>query len=214
MQAETSIHADDQERRSFIERARRTQIVSCAIDTIATLGYAQASLAQIARRAGISKGVISYHFAGKEELIREVLASVFTAGAEFMVPKLRAETSAAGALRAYIESNLAFMHANRNSLLAVVEIVSHFRVGDAGPRLVVTMLESAVTDLERILRWGQETGEFREFSTRVMATAIRNAIDGVPPQLVADATLDVEAYAQELATLFQLATRKERLEKG
>ncbi|MBV9802070.1 MAG: TetR family transcriptional regulator, partial [Solirubrobacterales bacterium] len=59
--------------RTFIEQARRAQIVGVAIDTIAELGYAQASLARIAERAGISKGVIAYHFAGKEDLIAEVV---------------------------------------------------------------------------------------------------------------------------------------------
>ena len=42
---------------SFIEKARRTQIVECAIETIAEVGYAQASLGQIAKRAQISKGL-------------------------------------------------------------------------------------------------------------------------------------------------------------
>jgi hypothetical protein len=34
--------------------------VTAAIDTIAEAGYGQASLARIAERAGVSKGVISY----------------------------------------------------------------------------------------------------------------------------------------------------------
>lgn len=62
-----------QKRPSFIEAARRAQIIECAIETIAMLGYAQASLAQIAKRAGISKSVITYHFTGEEELIEQVV---------------------------------------------------------------------------------------------------------------------------------------------
>jgi AcrR family transcriptional regulator len=86
MQSENSINTGGQSGLSFIERTRRAQIVKRAIDAIATLGYAQASLAQIARCAGISKGVISYHFAGKEELIQQILAEVFTAGTAFISP--------------------------------------------------------------------------------------------------------------------------------
>ena len=62
---------DDQSRPTFTEAARRTQIIACAIETLATLGYAQASLAHIAQRAGISKGVIVYYFSSKEELYQE-----------------------------------------------------------------------------------------------------------------------------------------------
>ncbi len=57
----------------FTETARRAQIVAAAIDTIAELGYGQASMARIAERVGITKGVIAYHFDGKEELIREIV---------------------------------------------------------------------------------------------------------------------------------------------
>ncbi len=199
----------DQEGRSFIEAARRAQIVACAIDTIATLGYAQASLAQIAKRAGISKGVISYHFAGKQELIRQIVAEVFTAGAAFMRPRVEAEPTAAGMLRAYIESNLAFMRTHRQHIAAVREIWFNFRTKDGRSCLDTATLESAVGPLEQVLRWGQENGEFREFSTRVMAVAIRNAIDGVPPQMAASPDLDLDAYARELVILFDRATRKD-----
>ena len=43
--------------------------MGCAIEVLAELGYAQTSFARIAERAGISKSVISYHFAGKDELL-------------------------------------------------------------------------------------------------------------------------------------------------
>jgi AcrR family transcriptional regulator len=55
--------------RTFTESARRAQIVAAAIDVIADGGYASASFAAIARRAGLSStGLISYHFASKEIL--------------------------------------------------------------------------------------------------------------------------------------------------
>jgi TetR/AcrR family fatty acid metabolism transcriptional regulator len=201
--------AGDQRNLSFIEKARRSQIVACAIDTIATLGYARASLAQIAQRAGISKGVISYHFAGKEELIRQVVAEVFAAGEAFMRPRIGAESTAAAMLRAYIESNLAFMRTHRNHIMAILEIWSNSRTTDGRLGIGATWIEAAVDHLEPLLRWGQENGEFREFSPRVMAMAIRNAIDGVPPQMVSDEDLDLDAYADELVTLFDRATRRE-----
>jgi AcrR family transcriptional regulator len=65
-------------RTSFIEQARRRQIVQAAIDVIAERGYAGASLEQIALKAGISRGLISYHFAGRDDLIAAVVASIFT----------------------------------------------------------------------------------------------------------------------------------------
>jgi hypothetical protein len=41
---------------------------AAAIDTIAEVGCARASLGRTAERFGVSKGLISYHFAGRDEL--------------------------------------------------------------------------------------------------------------------------------------------------
>ena len=51
---------------TFTETARRAQILACAIGAIAESGYGRASLAEIARRAGVSKGVVSYYFTSKD----------------------------------------------------------------------------------------------------------------------------------------------------
>src|ERR1700761_6121582 len=95
---------DDQSRRSFIETARRAQIIDCATQAIAELGFAQTSLAKIAKRAGISTGVISYYFAGKDDLIAEVVVHVFDAGADFIRARVGDPPTARETLRAFIEA--------------------------------------------------------------------------------------------------------------
>jgi TetR/AcrR family transcriptional regulator, fatty acid metabolism regulator protein len=196
--------------RTFIAVARRRQIVECAVEAIAALGYAEASLARIAERAGISKGVISYHFRCKEELIREVVTHVFEAGGAFMLPRILAQSGATEMLRAYIESNLAFMRANRTAVLALAEILGNARTPDGRPLFALSEYEPVVASLEELLRRGQQAGELRACNPRVLAITIRAAIDAVPAQLAADPDLDVEAYARELATVFELATRATR----
>jgi TetR/AcrR family fatty acid metabolism transcriptional regulator len=71
--------SDGQKVSSFIEAARRAQIIECAMEAIACLGMAQASLAQIAAGAGISKGGISYYFGSKDALIDQVVAEIYEA---------------------------------------------------------------------------------------------------------------------------------------
>ncbi|HLS13367.1 MAG TPA: helix-turn-helix domain-containing protein, partial [Beutenbergiaceae bacterium] len=88
-------------RRSFIEGARRAQIVAAAAHTVAAVGYAGASLSRIATQAGISKSVISYHFAGKEDLLAQVVNDFFTATDEYMSGRLARAETAAGAIRTW-----------------------------------------------------------------------------------------------------------------
>ncbi|WP_371784608.1 TetR/AcrR family transcriptional regulator [Streptosporangium subroseum] len=197
------------ETRTFIEEARRSQIVACAIEVIATLGYANASLAKIAKLAKVSTGVISYHFDGKDELIQAVVAEVAGIATDLMTPRIVAQATATDALRVYIEANLEFMRLHPKPLLALVEIVTHSRAGDGGPGPYAAQHEIAIADLEKVLTWGRRTGEFRDFDLRTMAIAIRGAIDAIPAQIVVFPDLDIDHLARELTVLFMLATRSD-----
>jgi len=194
--------------RTFTETARRAQIVAAAIDTIAELGYGQASLARIAETAGTSKGVIIYHFGGKDELMRELVAEVVARGVAYMEPQIDAEPTGAGKLRAYIESNLAFMGENRNHMVAIFEIALNARAADGSRLYDVSVQDAGVAALEQLLAYFQGTGEFRAgFDPHVMAMAIRAAINAVPAQLARDPALDVAHHAREIADMFHIATR-------
>jgi len=196
-----------EERRSFIEKARRSQIVRCAIDAIAELGYANASLAQIARRAGVSKGVISYHFAGKEELVREVVKEVFQLGGEYIGSRIRQAPTPRAQLRAYIESNVEFMGVHRKELLALVSILVYARTKKGEVLFGAGSDEPILKSTEQIFLEGQKTGEFRPFAPRPMAIALRGMIDAVPGKLMFNPDFDLAGYAKEMAEFFDRGTR-------
>ncbi|MEV4292155.1 TetR family transcriptional regulator [Nonomuraea bangladeshensis] len=191
---------------TFTGAARRAQIVAATIDTIAELGYNQASFARIAARAGLSSTrLISYHFAGKDELMAAVLAEVLGELGRHMTEQVGAAPDARGRLRAYITGLVGFVAGHRERMKAVMEIFLHPR----GERAFYGPEEDGDTlgHLEAILRDGQERGEFRPFDTFVMAAAIQRSIDGLPFLLQTRPELDLEVYARELATAFDLATR-------
>ncbi|GIN01902.1 TetR family transcriptional regulator [Planomonospora venezuelensis] len=203
-------NSSGQEGRSFIETARRAQIVACAIEVIAEVGYAQASLALIAKRAGISKGVISYHFRGKDELIQQVMEEAFALGDAFVRSRVEGRTTAAAMLRAYLEASVEFYRTHRAHMIALLDIWSAFRHEDGRPRFDATTNEPELASVEEILRFGQLAGEFRGFSTRVMAVTVKQAVDGALVQMAAYPDLDLDLYVRELVETFTIATRKER----
>lgn len=198
----------DQQNRTFIEAARRAQIIKCAIDVIADLGYAQASLAQIAKCAGISKGVISYHFANKDELMSEVIHNVLAEFAAFVGQRLEQEHTAAGTLRAFIETSLAFMNTHRKALLAMFDIIDNARTEDGKPFVDNAITQADIANLEQVLLQGQQQGEFREFDAHMMAVSIMSLRNGVIGQLAINPDFDLNAYTHELVTLVELATRR------
>ena len=74
----TTLHDQTAGGSTFTQQKRRDQLVQCMIEVIAEAGFARASVGELARRAGVSKGVITYHFAAKDDLIR---AAVIAAAA-------------------------------------------------------------------------------------------------------------------------------------
>jgi TetR/AcrR family transcriptional regulator, fatty acid metabolism regulator protein len=201
--------------RTFIETARRAQIMAAAIETISALGYGQASLARIAEKAGTSKGVIIYHFGSKDDLVRELVAELTVKGRAYLGPRLEAESTGAGMLRAYIESNLAFVAENRNHVVAVVEIALNARSADGSPLYDSSIRETGAAALRRLLTHFQGTGDFRaDFDPDVMALAIRAALDAVPARLAREPGLDLGRYGRELADLFLAATRPGESQPG
>jgi hypothetical protein len=61
-----------------------------------------------------------------------------------------------------------------------------------------------------MFRRGQQNGELRSFDPRVMAVTVQAAIDAMFAYWVAHPDHDLEAHADELADLFEHATRAER----
>ena len=155
---------DTTRQKSFIEQARREQIVDAAIDVLYESGFAAASLGAIAERIGVSKGVLSYHFAGKSELLHEVIARVLTEAAAYMIPRVAAATSYLDALRIYVTSNLAFIDQHRREILAFTEIVNGMPPGGSDPPPYYEGHRKAVEELTRLLEAGQAAGEFGQFS--------------------------------------------------
>jgi AcrR family transcriptional regulator len=191
--------------RSVTATARRTQIMAATVEVIAEAGYGQASFARIAARAGLSSTrLISYHFAGRDELMSAVAEDVIASISRYMTLRMQPVMSAAERLTVYIEGTVEFIATNRSRMKALMEILLggglHY---DADRDIAV------ISPLEAILRSGQDGGEFRDFDARVMAVAIQRAVDGLPFLLESVPDLDCAAYAHELVTLFQLGTRRD-----
>src|SRR4051794_20324809 len=136
--------------------ARRAQIITAAIDTIAELGYGNASFARIAKRAGISSTrLISYHFDDKAELVRAVVGAVLTEAADYMGKRLRVVEGRQQLLAVYIESNLEFIAEHPTAIRAVIEIAANARAEDGTPLVRPADADDPVTRLVAMFREGQ-----------------------------------------------------------
>jgi TetR/AcrR family transcriptional repressor of bet genes len=192
------------EKQSFIAEARRAQIIDAAIATLDEIGYVNTSLAQIAKRAGISTALISYHFKDKNDLMDHTLMTLLNDEASYVMERTKTAATPREKLHAFITSSLAYQGTRPKHNTALIEIVFHARTPDNVPyyKLNDDEEEPLVSELQHILREGQTKGEFREFNVLVMASVIRGAIweHAANPNL--SARIDLESYSAELIDIF------------
>jgi TetR/AcrR family transcriptional regulator, transcriptional repressor of bet genes len=202
MHSENNTSTQETKRRSFIEEARRAQIITAAIDTLAELGYGKASLTQIAKRAGISTSLIPYHFKDKDELMHATLHQVLEQWTAYVEEQLKGGATATERIHIYIEANLIYMGTRPRHFEAFIEIM--FNARDENGTLIYRGEEDGpgVLQLEALLADGQRSGEFRQFDVPGMAIALRGTIDQLLGQIIQRPNLSLEGYIAEVIELF------------
>jgi TetR/AcrR family transcriptional repressor of bet genes len=64
---------DTPQPRKLSRAARKLQLIEATIETIAVRGYARTTLTDVANHAGLSHGLVNFHFQSKEKLLTETL---------------------------------------------------------------------------------------------------------------------------------------------
>jgi AcrR family transcriptional regulator len=201
--------------RTFTEVARREQIVGCAIEVIADLGYPQASIRKIAERVGVAMSVVLYHFSTKDDLVEAVIEEMYRSALAVLGPAVDAESTATGKLNAYIRASLEYFDTRRVHLVALAELASGYRPR-SGRRFDQMGLSDdvreqfAALDPTVIFILGQRKREFRKFSAESMAIALRAAVNATAEQVMRDPDFDVRGYGEDLVETFGHAVASKR----
>jgi AcrR family transcriptional regulator len=194
--------AVDRKKASFIEQHRRAQIIETAINTIATQGYVQASLANIARAAGISKGVISYYFKGKDDLIDQIKTHLLMEMGTFVRDRVEARRGDAEKLRAYVDASFDYIQENRTKFVVMLELGINLQSDDFGNPFSAINYQACRYRLEKILHDGHINGSFHLADIRTMAVAIQGMLDGISIQWVAEPdAIDLNQCRREAANM-------------
>ncbi|MFC4600248.1 TetR/AcrR family transcriptional regulator [Cohnella hongkongensis] len=185
---------------SLIAEARREQIIRACIDTLEEVGYNNLSLTKVARKAGISTGLISYHFHDKLDLINHTLHFLVAKQLDFISGKVVLAHTPTGQLEAYIEAHLAYQETHSNDNIALIEIVfnarneddvAYYRMGEENEE------DELKTMLLDILKEGQQKDEFTQsFQPEIVASIIAGAIE--ERMLRVNSPIPTEQYADEL----------------
>lgn len=166
--------------------ARRELVVSAASQAIAELGFANVRVSDIAERAGMTSGHVTYYFPSKTELLMHAIR--------------QSEAS----LVEQAEVELAGIDDPWERLIRLIELSASNGRGDAGWILWFHVWADAASDdaaaavhneldgrwrqiLADVLAFGRERGAFRFDDLEIAAQLISATIDGLSVQLTVGA---------------------------
>ena len=160
--------------RDELEETRRAQLIEVTIDSLADVGYVGTTLAQIARRAGVSPGLVAHYFGDKDGLLEAAFRTLARGIAARVRAALALGGTPRGRVQAVIDVNLAPEEFDRRTGTAwlafwgqVLHVEGLKRVQAAYQRRMLSNLRS---DLRSMIP-GEEA--------RSLAAMIAAMIDGV-----------------------------------
>lgn len=191
---------------------RRAQILDAAMGCFADHGYHESSIDEIAAHAGLSKGAIYYHFAGK----RDILIGLFELWSERLLQRWEAISRDSDPLEALSrDAEAAFASAEDLLLLSrgAVELLSHAARDDQMRSRVADLYAASRNHISALLSDAQRQGLIGETDADSVATALMAMFEGLfvmkamDPEGVDIAAVWKNGISAVLAGL--VATRKE-----
>ncbi len=195
---------------TFIEQARRRQIVEVTTQILAEEGASAATFARIAERAGISPSLISYHFSSKSALLGQVVSDIVADMDAAILADIGDAPDLRSVIRRLIESQVRYFGDHAPAMVALG------RISTAGDPAIAEQLgghrESTLRELQELIETGQRDGTFGPGPSRPAAVMLLATLEAVPTELFSDPEADAGAYGRALADLFvaALSQRGER----
>ena len=155
---------------------RRRQILAAAVKVFAEKGFHESRVGDVAEEAGIAYGLVYHYFASKEELLETIFRTTWTEMLARVEEVEAAGVSASEAVRQVTALLLRTWRRDPNLVRVLVREVTR----NQHVQQELEEITSAMEALERIVRRGQETGEFRaELDPRLAAVVFYGALEEV-----------------------------------
>jgi AcrR family transcriptional regulator len=135
------------------EDARRRELLGIAARTFAANGYRGTSLQQIADEFGVLKSSLYHYIRGKDDLLFEVIASMFHRGIENLRHIAAAEPDPVERLRAVVRGHLLFIAENLAETTVFLQEIDQLppqRRADFPGEVFTDLFASLVADGQRI----------------------------------------------------------------
>lgn len=181
----------------------RARILAAAAELIGERGWSAVTTREIAQRADVPHGAVSYHFAGKDELLRRAAVAGTTAALGDPIAMTRAATS----LTEVITIMRAYLAGDEPAGPQMALVLETARQATRDPQLrdpIAEVLAQYRDVMAKLIESDQQAGTVRsDADPEALAAAIAALFDGLAVHANLDASLDTGAVTMLLDALIR-----------
>jgi AcrR family transcriptional regulator len=181
---------------------RKDQIVRATVDCITKHGYHNFSMQDVARTAGVSKGIIHYYFLNKDELMMSVLDKVAGDIEKVLASEMESTTDPRRKFEVFLEVCFDIVRSTKEYYQVNMDFWTQINQKEDVRRVIARhyakFRDSAVT----VIRDGINAGIFRQIDPLEYASYVVAVIDGLSLQWLFDENIfDYDNITKKATTL-------------
>ncbi|OCT10920.1 TetR family transcriptional regulator [Paenibacillus pectinilyticus] len=154
----------------------KEKIILAAVDVFSENGYHRASMDEIALRANVAKGTLYYHFPGKAQLFKTLVAEGFQEIIDKIRADLQANLTLEEQIRKIIRHNLDLFLESSGLAHIVFNELSNSIDQDVLEELKILRIQY-IHFLAEVLEEGKQEGVLRDINCKLAAAGIVGMLD-------------------------------------
>lgn len=188
---------------------RKDQIVRATVDCITKYGYHNFSMQDVARTAGVSKGIIHYYFLNKDELMMSVLDKVAGDIEGVLASEMESITDARRKLEVFIDVCFDIVRSTKEYYQVNMDFWTQINQKDDVRKVIARHYAKFRESAAVIVREGIASGVFRQVEPKEYASYIIAVIDGLSLQwLFEETTFDYDTIIKKAGKLLLEGLKK------
>lgn len=193
---------------------RRRQIITAASRLLARKGWAATTFADICQEAGISNGVLTYHFKDKDEILLAVLENVSYTSTDRFFSLLQEHTSWQEKLKLIVESSLSSTDEERELSRLNLHLLS---LAAQRPDIAQRLRQTYTSTMQRAqaeIEQATAQGHITRRDPRAVAAVIQMLVIGMSlSSLMLDLSVSAGQLKDEVLTLLRCYLEREQIKQ-
>ena len=168
---------------------RKDQIVRATVDCITKHGYHNFSMQDVARTAGVSKGIIHYYFLNKDDLMMSVLDRVAGDIESFLAKDMMDITDPVKKMEIFIAVTFDVVRNTKEYYQVNMDFWTQINQKKEVRQVISRHYAKFREGCSKVIREGIQAGQFKKVDPDFYASYVVGVIDGLSLQWLFDETV-------------------------